>query len=328
VIAPHRAPSFLLPRLLALVLIGAALLAPPAARACSICACGDPLLAAQDPAAITGRLRLQLDREYLKMEAANEEDPAVTDQATQWTQRLNVVWRPLEPLSLMATVPWVEKKLRTVGAGPSVTTSDLSGLGDVELAARYALWRSVRIAQRRVQELALSAGTSIPTGEHQARATDGAIIDPHGQIGMGGWGPFAGLSYRLEVGDWTGFASASYRVRTAASYADPAGAFEYRFGDALLWSVHGQHLLGRRVALDLGLDGRYAAKDTATDPDGTEGRVENTGGTVLSVAPGLYFKAVDGLWLFARGQLPIYQDLFGRQDVKASATVGVQYQLF
>ena len=54
-----------------------ALAAAPAARACSVCACGDPLRTSSDPAAISGRLRLQLDTEYLRIDAGNEETPAL-----------------------------------------------------------------------------------------------------------------------------------------------------------------------------------------------------------------------------------------------------------
>jgi hypothetical protein len=313
---------------LALVTLGAAaaLLAPWPGRACSVCGCGDPLLSASDPAALTGQLRLQLDAEYLRVDAANDANPAATDQLTQWSYRLNVAWRPLEDLSLSATLPWVQKVIRTVGPDPTVKASDQSGLGDAEVAARWAFWRSVQVGLRRVQELAVSAGSSLPTGRHDARDAAGNVVDPHGQLGIGGWGPFAGLHYRLELGDFTTFASVSYRYRTGASSADPAGTFRYQFGDAFLWSVHGQYLVARRVALDLGVDGRRASRDRATDPDGTVTRVGNTGGTVLSLAPGLYVNAIGSGWLFVRAQVPFYQHLFDRQDVKPSVIAGVQVQ--
>jgi hypothetical protein len=296
-------------------------------RACSVCGCGDPLFIATDPAAITGRLRLQLDADYLRVDAANDANPADTDQLTQSSLRVNAVWRPSDDLSLTATIPVLHKVIVTAGAAPSVTASDLSGLGDVDVAARYALWRSVKVGQQRVQELAVTAGTSIPTGQHQATDGSGAIIDPHGQLGSGGWGPFAGLHYRLEQGDWTGYASASYRIRTEASYADPGGTFKYKFGDAFLWSAHAQYLATKGLALDLGLDGRTARQDTATDPGGVAGPVDNTGGTVISVAPGVYWNAAGGLWLYLRAQIPVYKDLQGRQDVFPSGTIGVQYQI-
>jgi hypothetical protein len=84
-----------------------------------------------------------------------------------------------------------------------------------------------------------------------------------------------------------------------------------------------------KLALDLGLDGRYVVANRAVDPDGTvTSRVGNTGGTVLSLAPGVYFNAVGKVWLFARGQVPVYSHLFGEQSVKPSFTAGFQYQVF
>jgi len=307
------------------LLVAAALASAHPAIACSICGCGDPLLAASDPAAITGSLRLELSTEYLRVDAGTDGRPGYTDQLTQWSYKLNAVYRPIEALSLSATVPFASKSIRTVGGGTSVSDSSLTGLGDVELAARYAVITSVNFGARRVQEVALSLGSSLPTGRTDAHTSDGSLVDPHGQLGTGGWGPFAGLHYRLEVGDWMAYASLSYRLRTEATYSDHS---RYRFGNAVLWSTHGQYRPIQRLALDLGLDGRAAGADRAVDADGTvTSQVENTGGTVLSLAPGVYWKTVGELWLFARGQVPVYQDLLGRQDVKPTFTAGLQYQV-
>jgi len=299
------------------------------ARACSVCGCGDPLLNASDPAAISGTLRLQVDTEYLRIDAGTDGQPGFTDKLTQWSYRFNAVYRPFEALSLSVTVPLVNKTIHTVGDGTDTTTSDLTGLGDVEVTARFALWRSVQPGAGRVHELAITAGSAMPTGAHNARDGDGALIDPHGQLGTGGWGPFAGLSYRFErvggFGEVDAFASFSGRIRTEATYFDST---KYKFGDALLWSVHGQYRPIRILALDLGVDGRYAWRDRATAADGTvDGAVVNTGGTLLSAAPGVYFNAVGGLWLFLRGQIPFYKHLYGEQDVFPSFTAGIQLQV-
>jgi hypothetical protein len=304
----------------------AALLVSAPARACSICGCGDPLLAASDPAAITGQLRLQLDTEYLRVDAGTDGQPGFTDKLTQWSYRFNVVYRPIESLSLTTTVPLVTKSIHTVGGGADVTGSDLTGLGDVEVGARYTLWRSINLGSRRVHELAVTAGTSLPTGGHDAKNAGGDLIDPHGQLGTGGWGPFVGLAYLFEQDSWLAFASVSGRLRTEATYFDTT---KYKFGDALLWSVHGQYRPVRSVALDLGIDGRYARKDRATAADGTvDDAVVNTGGTVLSAAPGVYFNAFGGAWLFVRGQIPFYKSLYGEQNALPSVTTGVQFQAF
>ena len=312
-------------RLLAssLIAITPLLVASPA-RACSVCGCGDPLLIATDPAAIAGQLRFQLDTEYLRIDAGTDGQPGYTDKLTQWSYRLNAVYRPLDVLSLSVTLPFASKAIHTVGGGTDVLGSDLTGLADVEVGARYAAWRSVELGAGRVHELAVTAGSSLPTGNHDAKASDGSLIDPHGQLGTGGWGPFAGLHYRFEQGRWTAYASASYRWRTEANYFDGS---KYKFGNAFLWSAHAQYQPIRRLAIDLGIDGRYAVADRAVDPGGAvDPAVVNTGGTVLSVAPGVYFNAAGSLWLFARGQIPVYQDLFGEQNVLPSFVTGVQFQ--
>jgi hypothetical protein len=307
--------------------------APPA-DACSICGCGDPLLAANDPAAITGLLRLQLDTEYLRVDAGTDGMPGYTDQLTQWSYRLNAVYRPITRLSIIATLPVLDKTIHTVGSGTDETASDLTGLGDAELGARYALWRSINMGIGQVQEFALAGGVMMPTGAHDAKmsATDPTTnavaivpVDPHGQLGTGAWGPFLGIHYRFEQVNWLGFADFSYRMRTTGSYFDGS---KYKFGDAVLWSVHGQYRPFATVAVDLGLDGRYARVDKATAAgDTSASSVDNTGGALLSAAPGVYFNAVRGFWVFARLQIPFYKNLYGEQDVKPSLALGLQYQV-
>jgi hypothetical protein len=303
---------------------GAFVVAAPA-EACSVCGCGDPLLAASDPAAITSRLRLQVDTEYLRIDAGTDGQPGYTDKLTQLSYRFNAVYRPFEGFSFTTTLPLASKTIHTVGGGTDVVGSDLTGLGDIEVAVRYSLWRPVDLGTGRVHEFAVTAGSSLPTGNHNAKASDGSLIDPHGQLGTGGWGPFAGLNYRFEQGSWLAFANLSGRLRTEATYFDSS---KYKFGDALLWSIHGQYRPIRSLALDLGVDGRYAKADKATDSTGAvNNAVDNTGGTVLSAAPGVYFNAVGNLWLFLRGQIPFYRNLFGEQDILPSFTTGIQFQV-
>ncbi|HET9598338.1 MAG TPA: hypothetical protein VFP65_22310 [Anaeromyxobacteraceae bacterium] len=303
----------------------AALASASPARACSVCGCGDPLLAASDPAAITGKLRLQLDTDYLRMDAGTEGNPNSTDQLSQWSYRFNAAYRPIDDLSFLVTVPLVSKTMKASEGGATTPMSDLTGLGDIEVAARYAFFRSVDLAKQRAWEVAVTGGSMLPTGEHNATA-DGVLIDAHGQIGTGGWGPFLGLAFLFEQKDWLAFANASYRVRTEATYDDGS---KYKFGDAVLWSVHGQYRPMRRLALDLGVDGRYAMRDRQTEADGNlVPQVENTGGTVLSAAPGVYFEAGAGIWLFARGQIPFATSLYGLQKVYPGFTTGLQFQAF
>jgi hypothetical protein len=183
------------------------------------------------------------------------------------------------------------------------------------VAARWAAWRRIDLGTGQVHELAISAGSSLPTGSSSAVDSSGVRIDEHGQLGTGSWGPFAGVHYRYEVGRWVAAASLSGRVHSA----NGAG---YTYGAALLWSAHGQYQPARWVVLDLGVDGRDARAD---EEDGAT--VGNTGGTVVSAAPGVYVNPTGGLWVFARGQVPFYRDLLGEQQVRPTVVVGLQYSL-
>jgi hypothetical protein len=292
----------------------AALAASGPARACSVCAAGDPLLGASDPAAVGGRLRLQLDAEYLRASSASALDPGATERLTQWSFRLNVAARATEDLALSATLPLVDKAVDRIGAGVTTRVSSATGLGDAEAAARYVLWRGRDLGVGRTVEAAVSAGTSMPTGANDLRA-NGERIDEHGQPGTGTWGPFAGLHGRVQQGRWSSFASFSGRLRTTNAHG-------YRYGAALLWSAHAQVRAMRRLAVDLGVDGRYAAPDR----DGGAS-VADTGGTVLSAAPGLFLDVGGGAWLFVRGQIPFVERLRGTQDVSPSVVTGIQHEL-
>jgi hypothetical protein len=117
------------------------------AWACSVCGCGDPLLTANDPAAITGGFRLQMDTEYLRIDAGTDGRAGYTDQLTQWSYRFNTVYRPLDALSLTATIPLVSKAIHTVGFGTNVVGSDLTGLGDIEAAQPRSTWLGRALAR-------------------------------------------------------------------------------------------------------------------------------------------------------------------------------------
>jgi hypothetical protein len=112
-----------------------------------------------------------------------------------------------------------------------------------------------------------------------------------------------------------GFGSVSGRFHSANSY-------HYTYGPAVLWSVHGQYFPVKRVAVDLGIDGRHAGADKDTGA-----LADHTGGTVLAAAPGVYLNAMGSTWLFVRGQVPFYKRFRGEQDQLPSVVTGVQYQV-
>ncbi len=292
----------------------ASLLEPVPARACSVCSCGDPLAAIAETPGNAGSLRLALEAEALTVSSGSDVMAGMTDELTQWTLRPAAIWSPLPSLNLVATVPFTRKRMVETGMGAEATMSDLSGLGDVELGARWFVFQSVDFAARLTQSAAVTGGTSFPTGNDDA-ASGGMRLEEHAQLGTGSFGPYLGLFYRLAGDVWSGYATVSGRWYSE----NPHG---YRYGQALHWGLQGQWQPGDWFAASLAFEGRSA---TADRQDGVA--VANTGGLVLALTPSVNFNLFAGTWLFARAQLPVHSALLGEQTVGPVFTAGIRYQL-
>lgn len=289
----------------------AVLLAAPAARACSVCACGDPLRDATGPAALESRLAFGLEAETLDVKAGNDALPGVRDTLRQSTLRLRASARPALRWAAFASLPLVRKELRTAG----VRVSDVTGPGDLELGTQVAVWDRTSFSHRSVQTLSLTAGSALPTGVSDAEV-DGVRLDAHSQPGTGAFGPFAGVNYRMAFDSWHLAAAVSGRTWTTG----PGG---FRYGSAALWSLHAQRRVTKSVSVELGLDGRHAAADRE------EGAVVNhTGGTVLALAPGLFWNAAGQVWLEARAQIPVLERLRGDQRTGPVFVAGLRFEVF
>jgi hypothetical protein len=303
-------------RFAALGLGSLVLLVPGLARACSVCGCGDPLVLAGDSMPVAGTFRFALEYEYLTATARSDDQLDRTESLTQMTLRPVVVYSPLRWMNLVLQVPLVRKDWALSGtaiAEPETVVP--TGLGDVDLGARVFVWEATSIQAQRRQNLALTVGTSFPTGSDDKTTVDGERIDQHAQLGTGAWGPYVGALYAFHQDPWNFFLSVTGRFRTTNSYG-------YRFGDAVLWSAQLRFRVLQPLALQLGVDGRYAARDRS------EGVLqENTGGLVVSAVPGLAWNIAGPIWLLAQVQVPFATHLFGEQTVGVTATASLQFVL-
>lgn len=296
----------------AVLALSVALAAPPA-LACSVCAAGDPLVAAGDAAPETRALRFALETEWLTASAGMESMPGMEEELDQLTVRAQVVYSPLHRVNVAASIPFVRKSVSASGAGVDHGTETWSGLGDVEIGARWFLLDRTDFSAMRHQSFALSLGSSLPTGANDAEEA-GLRVDEHSQLGTGGYGPYAGTLYRLEQSRWHAFASATARWRSE-------NRFGYRYGQSLAWAVHGQRQLSPGLAVGLGIDGRQAARD---EQDGSP--VLHTGGLVVAAVPAVHL-GFRGLWLSLRAQLPFATRLRGIQDVGPTVSASLQLQV-
>jgi hypothetical protein len=294
------------------------LLAARPALACSVCAAGDPLVAAGDAAPEARSLKVSLETEWLTASAAMDDAdmPGMVEDLDQTTVRALAVFSPLHRVNVALGIPFVRKSVSETAPGMDHGTETFSGLGDVELGARLFLLDRTNFSAMRHQSLALSAGTSLPTGENDARDDLGLLLDEHSQLGTGAYGPYVGVLYRLEQSRWHAFASLSGRFRTE-------NARGYRYGAALAGTVQAQRQLRDRLAVGLGVDGREAARD---ERDGAA--VAHTGGLVLAAAPSVHVGLGGPLWLSLRAQIPFATRLHGEQDVGPTVSAALQLQVF
>jgi hypothetical protein len=303
-------------RLVAVALVGSVVLAPAVARACSVCGCGDPLVLAGDSMPVANTLRFALEYEYLSATARSDDEPDRTESLTQMTLRPVVVYSPFSRVNLVLQVPLVRKDWTLSGTPTAETeTAVPMGLGDIDLGLRVFLWEATSLRAQRRQNLALTAGTSFPTGAGDATDAEGQRIDQHAQLGTGAWGPYVGALYAFHQDPWNFLVSVTGRFRTTNPYG-------YRFGNAVLWSAQLRFRVVEPFALQLGVDGRYAGRDSS------EGVLqENTGGLVVSAVPGLAWKIGGPIWLLAQVQVPFATHLFGQQTVGVTASASLQFVL-
>lgn len=299
--------KFILSILIALSLA----MVPAMPRACSVCGCGDPLQALGSVPPLLGGFRFTLQSDYLTATALSDDDPARTESLTQRSVNGTVMYGPSSSLSLIAVVPVTQKDWALAGGGEPDEHASPTGLGDVNLGARYYLMQRADGRTMRSQFLALTAGSTLPTGSNNEQV-DGERIDQHAQLGTGAWGPYAGMTYVLRSDAWNVAANLTGSLHTTNSYG-------YRFGESLRWGVEGQRRLSTQFAVSVAGEGRYAARDVSEGEDQL-----NTGGTVLDVTPGVWWSPAPTVGLYARAQIPVITDLFGEQTVGTTLQIGAQ----
>jgi hypothetical protein len=290
---------------------------PRLAHPCSMCSRGDPLAPAAEGQGRGGDLRLAIDGEILSQRSGTAGERSMHDVLDQYTMKITGAYSPIPSVNLVASLPYARKKMAMDhGGGFTFPVTDLTGIGDVEAGVRWFFWERVNMRARLRQGVALSLGTSFPTGASDARMVFGLPNAQHEQIGTGAFGPYAGLSYRLQRDPFAALVSVSGRTHTENKQG-------YRYGSALLFTVQGQWTQIQWLALGIGLEGH----------DGTADRlaakaVENTGGLVLWLSPSVYVNVYRQMWITLRAQLPFQTANVGDQAFGPVVLAGVQYVLF
>jgi hypothetical protein len=181
-------------------------------------------------------------------------------------------------------------------------------LGDVDLRATHAAWRSV------AQRLSISAGTKLPTSplEHDPA---GRLVHPDLQPGCGSIVPFVGVGFT-----WS---SSWVSISTSASLLFPVAVREGSHpGDSLRSSVAFQMQPARIFATRVGVHGRL---DGTGELDGEV--VRRSGGAAVGVAPEIVLMPVQDLVLSAGASFPVVQEMRGYRATSPVllASIGVDF---
>ena len=282
--------------------------AAPASHACSQCMCGAPFPSDVLGGTVPMQIRYGFEDRYLSKSNALDEGPG--DELEQ-EHRIAAfaLWRPNDRFALLGRLPYAVKELTARPLGEIETSQTEHGIGDAEAQVLMELARS---SSGREAWLGAVAGFTAPTGSNELKDDTGERVDAHLQPGAGAWSGTGGFhaATRLSAGIFD--ASVLGRINGTNVHG-------YHYGNTLLYNTGWASRDASGWQLLLQMNGRSAARDQTE-----EGTLdENTGGTVLYLAPGARWQGWQGLALDAAVQIPVFQSLYGIQDEHTTARLAI-----
>lgn len=210
-----------------------------------------------------------------------------------------------ERFSTILTIPFISKELDLTSSGNRISRKD-SGIGDVEVLGKYRFY--TRDYPAATSRFSLLAGTDLPTGQSGDADSRGKLPRDL-QLGSGSADPLIGAAYTWQSLDNEWDASMTYQFKTTAN--------KFEFGDVLNYTVAYQQ---RIWPVQLPERGLYTQWNIVLEANGQwaqkvkdhGNRVDNTGGHLLFISPGLQV-ATERFVIETSIQLPALQNLNGNQ---------------
>lgn len=269
-----------------------------------------------------GSFRLRVTQEAtLKEGTESVTDPQ--DQAvTTFEEDFTLVYGATRDLTLGATLPILERRLRFDGPAGERRTITADGLGDLTLVGAYRFFRSD--VERGTTQFSLLGGLKLPSGATDIEDSNlprltgasGIRLPPSLQLGSGSVDGIVGLAGFRNMDRLTFYADVQGKLNTE-------GSQDFEAGDRLFYDLTADYVLlpGRNMFLILELNG--VVTERAEQRDKT---VRNSGGHLLFLSPGLQYLPIPPLILEVGVQIPIFRDLNGRQLAPDwSVVVGLRY---
>jgi len=166
-----------------------------------------------------------------------------------------------------------------------------TGIGDLQLGARYALLPSPR------DIVIVSGAVKLPTGAHDKLDSGGEINEPTLQPGTGSTDLSGSVLYSRQLSSYRTelFVTGSYRRNGTSD-------LEYRIGDETQAGIGYQRAFGRRWAGTVQVNLRHGKRDRFLGDE-----VPSTGSTLVNVTPGLRYDVGSKLSVYGLLPLPLYQ---------------------
>jgi len=286
------------------LLILSSLLASPMAMACSTCMVGDPtqsLMGAEKP--FDNRLRFSLD--YLSRSEELGVDGFNKKTIDEKRVSLNLAYAPNTRLMFGVNLPYVNRQLQSF----NLSDQEVTALGDITITVKNFL-QDKEFMQKHMY--GLLGGLKLPTANEQVDS-NGVPLDFDVQAGQGATVANLGLWYANFNFPYLFYTSASY-------YVANEGFQKFQAGDALVFNATAQYTTKQNLSYYLGLEGRSSQKDSFS---GIED--DDSGGTMIFVAPGIIYTLKQDLLLNATVKLPAIDQLNGEHDEGTIINIGLTY---
>ena len=223
-------------------------------------------------------------------------------------------------LTLGLTLPVVQKRLEfETSAGTKKITS--SGLGDLSLVGVYRFYR--RDVPRSTTQFSIIGGVKAPTGSTSQSDGDALLLPGNSrrrlprplQPGSGSWDGIVGIAGFQNLDRLSFYGSLQGKINSEDD--------SFRFGHNLHYDFTVDYVTREERNLFFVLE----FNGISTGRNEMNGRtVRNSGGHTLFISPGIEYLPLPNMILESSVQIPIVQDLNGRQPEKrVSVLVGLRY---
>ena len=244
------------------------------------------------------------------------------------TNRITLSYRiSTSPFTVSLGVPYVVRKSEEPGGnGLPLQTFKADGIGDIVTTVRF---NHKHYIDESMVAFSISAGAKLATGKSDLTLLSGGYLDPDLQPGTGttdmlfGAAGFWSLD-RIGVG-----ANATVGIVTGRG-APEAGGQYHKYGNYINGEINARYRIvpaeinESNLSLTLGLGAETRAHETSGGR-----QIENSGGSIIYIAPG--FKYIISASMSADGvvQIPIHQYLGGNGQLGQNYRIlaGMQYLL-